>query len=110
MKKPAAAGRKNRYQFGLRNQGTKLTHKSKVVGLEEDIFNMGASSDPAKFSKPLKNIENYIQKTYKKLDNIIKAIQQLKRPTVDYPRQPKKSKCMDNDRDIDEDAFELAKF
>ena len=63
-KKPVAAVRKNRYRFGLRNQGTKSTYKSKVVGLEEDIFDVGALSDPAKYSKSLKSIENYIQKTY----------------------------------------------
>ena len=33
-KKPAATGRKNRYRFGMRNQGTKSNYKSKVVGLE----------------------------------------------------------------------------
>ncbi len=41
--------------------------------------------DPAKFSKSLKSIENYIQKTYKMPDDIVKAIQQMKRPTLDYP-------------------------
>ena len=67
-KKPAGAGQKNRYRFGLRNQGAKSTYKSKVVRLEEDIFDVGAMSDPAKYSKSLKSIENYIQKTYKKPD------------------------------------------
>jgi hypothetical protein len=109
-KKPAAAGRKNRYRFGLRNQGTKSSYKSKVVGLEDDIFDVGALSDPAKYSKSLKSIENYIQKTYKKPDDIAKAIQQLKRPALDYPKQPKKSECLDENGDPDDDAFELAKF
>ncbi len=71
---------------------------------------MGASSDPAKFSKLLKSIENYIQKTYKKPDDIVKAIQKLKQPMLDYPRQPKKSECMDDDGDINDNAFKLAKF
>ena len=110
MKKPAGAGRKNRYRFGPRNQRAKLTYKSKVVGLKEDIFNVGAMSDPAKYSKSLKSIENYIQKTYKKPDDIIKAIQLLKRLTLEYPRQPKKSECVDENGDPDEDAFEMAKF
>ena len=47
----------------------------KFIGLEEDTFDVGASSDPAKFSKSLKSIVNYIQKTYKMPDNIMKAIQ-----------------------------------
>jgi hypothetical protein len=55
--------------------------KSNVIGLEEDTFDVGASSDPAKFSKSLKS--NYIQKTYKMPDDIAKAIQQMKRPTLD---------------------------
>ena len=96
-KKPAAAGQKNRYRFGMRNQGTKSTYKSKVAGLEEDVLNVGALSNPAKYSKLLKSIENYIQKTYKKPDDIVKAIQQLKQPTLDYPKQPKKSECIDKD-------------
>jgi hypothetical protein len=110
-KKPMGAGRKNRYRFGLRNQGAKSTYKSKkFVGLEEDIFDVGAMSDPAKYSKSLKSIENYIQKTYKKPDDIVKAIQLLKRPTLEYPRQSKKSECVDENGDPDEDAFEMAKF
>jgi hypothetical protein len=39
-------------------------YKSRQEGLEDDTFNVGASSDPAKFSKSLKNIETYIQKNY----------------------------------------------
>ncbi len=45
----------------------RTTYKSKVAGLEDDTFDVGAASDPAKFSKSLKYIENYIQKTYKKV-------------------------------------------
>ncbi len=37
-------------------------YKSRLEGLEEDTFDVGASSNPAKFSKLLKNIETYIQK------------------------------------------------
>jgi len=54
------------------------TYKSKVQGLENDPFNVGASSDPTKFSKSLKNIENYIQKTYKNPDDMVKTIQKIK--------------------------------
>ena len=109
-KKPAGARRNNRYRFGVKNQGAKSTYKSKVVGLEEDIFDVGAMSNPAKYSKSLKSIENYIQKTYKKPDDIVKAIQLLKWPALEYPRQPKKSECVDEIGDPDEDAFEMAKF
>jgi hypothetical protein len=75
-KKPATAARKKNYQFGNRagQSGPKSIFKSNVIGLEEDTFDVGASSDPAKFSKSLKSIENYIQKTYKMPDDIVKAI------------------------------------
>ena len=71
---------------------------------------MGASSDPAKFSKSLKSIENYIQKTYKMPDDIVKAIQQMKRPTLDYPSKPAKDECVDDQGTFDEDIFDMAKF
>ena len=80
------------------------------IGLEEDTFDVGASSDPAKFSKSLKSIENYIQKTYKMPDDIVKAIQQMKRPMLPYPDKPTKAQCVDNQGDFDEDEFEMAKF
>jgi hypothetical protein len=32
----------------------RITYKSKVAGLEDNIFDVGAASDPAKFSKLLK--------------------------------------------------------
>jgi hypothetical protein len=51
-----------------------LGYKSAVVGLKNDTFDVGAWSDPAKFSKLLRNIKNYIQKTYKEPDNIVKSI------------------------------------
>jgi hypothetical protein len=92
-KKPAVAALKKNYRFGNRTgqSGSKSTYKSKVVGLEEDTFNVGALSDPAKFSRLLKSIENYIQKTYKMPDDIVKAIQQMKRPTLSYPNKPDKT-------------------
>ena len=63
-KKPAIATRRKNHQFGIRagQSGQKSTYKSKVIGLEEDTFNVGALSNPAKFSKSLKSIKNYIQK------------------------------------------------
>ena len=71
-KKTATAARRKNHRFGNRagQSGQKSTYKSKVNGLEEDTFDVGASSDPAKFSKSLKSIENYIQKTYKMPDDI----------------------------------------
>ena len=57
----------------------RTTYKSKVAGLEDDTFDVGAASDPAKFSKSLKNIENYIQKTYKSPDNMVKTLQIMKK-------------------------------
>jgi hypothetical protein len=110
-KKTAIAARRKNHRFGNRagQSGQKSTCKSKVNGLEEDTFDVGASSDPAKFSKSLKSIENYIQMTYKMPDDIVKAIQQMKRPTLPYPDKPKKTQYVDNQGDLDKDEFEMAK-
>ena len=71
---------------------------------------MGALSDPAKFSKLLKNIENYIKKTYKMPDNIVKTIQQMKRLTLNYPDKPDKDKWVEDQGTFDKDIFDMAKF
>ena len=78
------AERRKNHRFGNRagRSGQKSTYKSKVIRLEEDTFDVGASSDPAKFSKLLKSIKNYIQKTYKMPDDIVKAIQHMKRQST----------------------------
>jgi len=105
------AGKKNRYRFNNRgNQTTKTSHKSKVAELEDEVFDVGASSDPAKFSKLLKSIENYIQKNYKTCNGIVKAIQQLKCPTLAYPKQPTRAQYTDANGDFKEDGFDMAKF
>jgi hypothetical protein len=80
QKRPATTRRSkwhgNQYRRG--NQTGKSNYKSKVEGLLQDnTFDVGALSDPAKFSKSLKNIETYIQRTYKSPDNIVKALQQM---------------------------------
>ena len=64
-KKPTIAARRKNHRFGARagQSGQKSTYKSKVNGLEEDTFDVGASGDPAKFSKSPKSIKDYIQKT-----------------------------------------------
>jgi len=62
-----------------------------VQGLENDTFDVGASSDPVKFSKSLQNIENYIQKTYKDPDDMVKTIQKMKKVSLSYPERPKKT-------------------
>jgi hypothetical protein len=59
-----------------------------VVGLEGDVFDLGSTSDPAKFSNSIKSIKNYIQKTFTTPDDIVKAMQQLKHPFLDYPEMP----------------------
>jgi hypothetical protein len=95
--KPAAAARNRKsYRFGNRagQAGAKLTFKSKVTKLEEDTFNVGASSDPARFRKSLKAIKTYIQKTYKMPDDIVKSIQQMKRSTLLFPAKPMKARCV----------------
>jgi hypothetical protein len=83
------AGKKDRYRFNNRgNQATRTSYKSNIVELEDEVFDVGAASNPVKFSKSLKSIENHIQMNYKTCDDIVKAVQQLKRPTLDYPKQP----------------------
>jgi hypothetical protein len=108
--KTAKAGNKNRYQFNNQgNQATKTSYKSKVAKVKDEVFDIGASNDPTKFSKSLKSIENYIQKNYKTCDDIVKEIQQLKHPTLDYPRQPTRAEHTEKDGTLDEDAFDMAK-
>jgi hypothetical protein len=90
----------------------RTTYKSKVAGLEDDTFDVGAASDPTKFSKLLKNIENYIQKTYRSPDDMVKTLQNMKKVTLSYPTNPKKQdpQCCDKDGNSDEDMFEMAIF
>ena len=79
QKKPAPTRRPkwhgNWYRRG--NQLSRGNYKSRLEGLEDDTFGVGALSDPAKFSKLLKNIETYIQKNYKSPNDIVKALQQM---------------------------------
>ena len=64
QKKPATTERLkwhgNRYRRG--NQVSRGNYKSRLEGLEDDTFNVGALSNPSKFNKLLKNIKTYIQK------------------------------------------------
>ena len=115
-KKPSGVDeRKKKFYGGRFAKGAttgRSTYKSKVQGLENDTFDVGASSDPAKFSKSLKNIENYIQKTYKDPDDMVKTIQKMKRVSLSYPEKPKKTDadCLDISGDPDPDAFDMAVF
>jgi hypothetical protein len=90
----------------------RTTYKSKVAGLEDNTFDVGAASDPAKFSKSLKSIENYIQKTYRSPDDMDKTLQHMKKVTLSYLTKPKKQdpQCCDKDGNPDEDMFEMALF
>ena len=72
---PKKQGRYRSNQYSRGGQAG-ARYKGKVEGLEDNTFDVGASSDPAKFSKSLKNIETYIQKTYKSPDDIVKTLQQ----------------------------------
>ena len=60
-KKPGGADeRKKKFYGGRFTKGAttgRSTYKSKVQGLENNTFDVGALSDPAKFSKSQKNIE-----------------------------------------------------
>ena len=58
-----AKGKKRYHRACARGAATaKLDYKSAVVGLENDTFDVGAWSDPAKFSKSQRNIKNYKKK------------------------------------------------
>jgi hypothetical protein len=89
--KTVRAEKKNRYQLNKwGNQAIKTSYKSRISELEDEVFDVGASSEPAKFSKLLKSIENYIQKNYKTCNNIVNAIQQLNSLTaIGFRREQK---------------------
>jgi hypothetical protein len=111
-KKPAVAVRRKNYRFRNRagQAGAKSTHKSKVAELKEDTFDVGALSNPARFSKSLKAVETYIQKIYKMPDDIVKATQQMKLPTLAFPPKPTIATCLDAKGDFDQDKYKMAKF
>ena len=115
-KKPGGTdGKKKKFHRGGFARGAmtgRSTYKSKVQGLENDTFDVGASSNPAKFSKLLKNIENYIQKTYKDPDDMVKTIQKMKKVSLSFPVRLKKNDedCCDDNGDPDSDAFNMAIF
>jgi hypothetical protein len=109
--KMVKARKKNRYRFNnWGNQATKTSYKSKVAKLEDEVFDVGLSNDPAKFSKLQKSIENYIQKNYKICNDIVKAIQQFMHPTLKYLRQPTRAEHTEQDGTLDEDTFKMLKF
>lgn len=98
-----------------RRRDQKDSYKSKLVGLEleNDTFDVAASSDPAKFSKPFKNIENFIcWITYKSPNDMGKAIQQMMRATLNYLTKPNKgdAQCLDKEGNPDPNAFEMVVF
>jgi hypothetical protein len=104
---------RQRWQKPERKTDTGLTIgeiRSKIAKLKSEVFDVGATSDPAKFSKSLKSIENYIQMNYKTCDNIMKAIQQLNRPTLKYPKKPTRANHTDASENVDEDKFKMVKF
>ncbi len=76
---PATTGRPKwhgiRYRRG--NQVSRGNYKSRLEGLEGNTFDVGPSSNPAKFSKLLKNIKTYILNSYKSPNDIVKALQQM---------------------------------
>jgi hypothetical protein len=102
-KKPSGADNRKKkfYMRFAKGAAGRSMYKSKVQGLENNTFDVGASNNPAKFSKLLKNIENYIQKTYKDPDDMVKTIQKMKRVIFKYPKKPKQEQMHAN---IDVDA------
>ncbi len=88
----------------------KSPYTSNVAEIKDNTFNVGCSSDPAKYRKLLKSIKTYIQRTYKMPEDIVKAIQNMIRPSFDPPDKPDKSKCLDDAGKFDPDEFEMEKF
>ncbi len=58
----------------------------------------------------LKSIETYIQRTYKMPDDIVKAIQNMIRPSFDPPEKTDKSKCLDNAEKINPEKLKMVEF
>jgi hypothetical protein len=106
------AGKKKNFRFGGRPnpQPKSSPYTSNMAEIKDNTFHVGASSDPAKFTKFLKNIETYIQRPYKMPDNIVKAIQKMKKPTFNPPEKPGESTCMDSAGNYDGDEHDMAKF
>jgi hypothetical protein len=105
-------GKKKHSGFGERPnpQPKSSPYTSNVAEIKDNIFDVGATSNPAKFTKSLKNIKTYIHRLYKMPDNIVKAIQKMKKPTFDPPEKPDKSKCMDSVGNYDANEYNMAKF
>jgi hypothetical protein len=105
------AGKKKHYRFSRRNPQPRYSpYTSNVAEIKDNIFDVGATSNPTKFTKSLKNIETYIQMMNKIPDDIVKGIQKMKRPTFDRPEKPDKSKCMDSVGNYDADEYDMVKF
>jgi hypothetical protein len=43
-------------------------------------------------------------------DNIVKAIQQMKRPTIVYPAKPPQATCLDSSGNLSKDLYDMGKF
>ena len=112
QKKPAAAakGEWQRRYGGRTPTGRVSGYKSKVDGLKYNTFDVGASSDPAKYSKSLKSIETYIQKSYKRPDYIVKALQNMSRLQLSPPTKPSKADHTDENGNPDKDLFDMAVY
>jgi hypothetical protein len=111
-KKPAAAGKKKHCRFcGRPNPQPKSSPYTSNVGeIKDNIFDVGTTNNPAKFTKSLKNVETYIQRAYKMPDNIVKAIQKMKKPTFNPPEKLDNRKCVDSAGSYDADEYNMAKF
>ncbi len=114
-KKPVAAaggGRKKHFaRYGSRNgPAPRSTYVSNVEEVKNATFEVGSSSDPARYSKSLKIIENYIQMTYKMPDDIVKTIQNMTRQMFKHPDKPKKEDSLDSEGNVDKDLYEMEIF
>jgi hypothetical protein len=111
-RKLATASKKKHYRFNRRPnpQPKSSPYTSNMTEIKDNIYNVGTTSNPAKFTKSLKNIKTYIQRTYKMPDDIVKLIQKMKKPTFNPPEKLDKSKCVDSAGNYDANEYNMAKF
>ena len=75
--------------------------RSTVPGLEDDVFDIGASANPASFNQVMEKIGLYIQKNYKDPNEIVLAIRNRSRPNLSPPARPVKGTQSDAEFALD---------
>ena len=84
-----------------RNPAATSKFRSSVPGLEDDVFDIGASANPASFNQVMEKIGLYIQKNYKEPNDIVLAIRNRARPNLTLPPRPVKGTQSDAEFSLD---------